>query len=74
MSVQLPSCPATLKAIQHYLNTAAEHDQRDPVVSYWCKYFIESVVSDDDGVKMSCICSDEQICLFIDVIISRSIV
>lgn len=58
MSAQLPSCPATLKAIQHYLNTAAEHDQRDPVVSYWCKYFVESVsedVGDDDNGDISCI-------------------
>jgi vacuolar protein sorting-associated protein VTA1 len=56
MSVQLPPCPATLKAIQHYLNTAVEHDQRDPVVSYWCKYCIESVgrksFSDDGGDKV----------------------
>jgi vacuolar protein sorting-associated protein VTA1 len=58
MSVQLPSCPATLKAIQHYLNTAVEHDRRDPVVSYWCKYFIESLISkgvNDVGDKMRCI-------------------
>jgi hypothetical protein len=54
MSVQLPSCPATLKAIQHYLNTATEHDQRDPVVSYWCKYCIDSDVSDDSDM-MWCI-------------------
>lgn len=39
MSAQLPSCPATLKAIHHYLNTATEHDQRDPVVSYWCRLY-----------------------------------
>lgn len=39
MSVQFPACPPSLKAIQHYLKTAAEHDGRDPVISYWCKYF-----------------------------------
>ena len=33
----LPPTPAPLKTIQHYLKIAAEHDQRDPVVSYWCK-------------------------------------
>ncbi|KAJ2939626.1 hypothetical protein O0L34_g14344 [Tuta absoluta] len=33
----LPEVPATLKSIQHYLKTAAEHDARDPVVSYWCR-------------------------------------
>lgn len=34
----LPPIPASLKGIQHYLKIATEHDQRDPVVSYWCKY------------------------------------
>jgi hypothetical protein len=63
MSVQLPPCPTTLKAIQHYLNTAVEHDQRDPVVSYWCEYFIESLhsrdVSDDSDGHMMLFCSGE---------------
>lgn len=45
MSAQLPPCPASLKAIQHYLKTAAEHDGRDQVVSYWCKYFINIIVA-----------------------------
>lgn len=31
----LPEVPAPLKGIQHYLKIASEHDQRDPVVSYW---------------------------------------
>jgi vacuolar protein sorting-associated protein VTA1 len=44
MAVQLPLCPASLKTIQHYLKTASEHDQRDPVVSYWCKYFMKVLV------------------------------
>lgn len=39
MSVQLPPCPASLRAIQHYLKTASEHDNRDPVVSYWCRLY-----------------------------------
>lgn len=39
MSVQFPLCPPSLKAIQHYLKTAAEHDGRDPVISYWCRLF-----------------------------------
>ncbi|XP_066991003.2 vacuolar protein sorting-associated protein VTA1 homolog [Anabrus simplex] len=39
MSAQFPPCPASLKSIQHYLKTAAEHDQRDPVVSYWCRLY-----------------------------------
>lgn len=39
MAVQLPPCPASLKTIQHYLKTASEHDQRDPVVSYWCRLY-----------------------------------
>ncbi|CAH1644167.1 unnamed protein product [Spodoptera littoralis] len=37
MSVNIPECPASLKSIQHYLKTAAEHDTRDPVVAYWCR-------------------------------------
>jgi vacuolar protein sorting-associated protein VTA1 len=44
MAVQLPPCPTSLKAIQHYLKTASEHDQRDPVVSYWCKYYFIKIV------------------------------
>lgn len=38
-SVTVPPCPASLKAIQHYLKTAAEHDNRDVVVSYWCRLY-----------------------------------
>ena len=34
----LPSLPPVLKPVQHYLKTAAEHDIRDPVVAYYCKY------------------------------------
>jgi hypothetical protein len=38
MAVQLPPCPPQFKTLQHYLKVASEHDQRDPVISYWCKY------------------------------------
>lgn len=31
--------PPQLKAIQHYLRTAQEHEQRDPVVSYYCRLY-----------------------------------
>lgn len=34
----IPACPPTLKAIQHYLKIAQEHASRDPVVSYWSRY------------------------------------
>ncbi|XP_022201933.2 vacuolar protein sorting-associated protein VTA1 homolog [Nilaparvata lugens] len=34
-----PPCPASLRSIQHYLKTAQEHDERDPVVSYWCRLY-----------------------------------
>lgn len=34
----LPKTPAPLKNIQPYLTIASKHDQRDAVVSYWCKY------------------------------------
>ncbi|XP_026750990.1 vacuolar protein sorting-associated protein VTA1 homolog [Galleria mellonella] len=37
MSTEIPECPPSLKSIQHYLKTAAEHDTRDPVVAYWCR-------------------------------------
>ncbi|XP_028168951.1 vacuolar protein sorting-associated protein VTA1 homolog [Ostrinia furnacalis] len=37
MPVNIPDCPPSLKSIQHYLKTAAEHDARDPVVAYWCR-------------------------------------
>lgn len=33
-----PSCPNDLKAIAHYLKVAEEHDERNVIVSYWCKY------------------------------------
>ena len=33
----LPQLPENLKAIQHYLKTAIEHDKRDPVIAYYCK-------------------------------------
>lgn len=33
----IPDCPMSLKSIQHYLKTAAEHDNRDVVVAYWCR-------------------------------------
>ncbi|OWF45848.1 vacuolar protein sorting-associated protein VTA1 homolog [Mizuhopecten yessoensis] len=35
----LPPLPANLKAIQHYLKTATEHDKRDPVVAYYCRLY-----------------------------------
>lgn len=37
MSVIIPECPPSLKSIQHFLKTAAEHDTRDPIVAYWCR-------------------------------------
>lgn len=37
MSANIPDCPPSLKSIQHYLKTAAEHDTRDPIISYWCR-------------------------------------
>lgn len=30
--------PAQLKPIQHHLRTAQEHEKRDPVVAYYCKF------------------------------------
>lgn len=34
---ELGAVPPSLKPIQHYLKTAAEHDSRDPVIAYWCR-------------------------------------
>lgn len=36
--------PAPLKSIQHHLRTAQEHEKRDPVVAYYCKF----------GAKLPC--------------------
>ncbi|CAK9821677.1 Vacuolar protein sorting-associated protein VTA1 homolog [Anthophora retusa] len=44
----LPEIPQSLKSIQYYLKVAVTHDQRDPVVSYWCRvYALET------GLKLS---------------------
>lgn len=37
----LPPLPPSLKAIQHYLKTASEHDKRDPIVAYYCEFSYE---------------------------------
>lgn len=39
MSAEFPQCPASLKAVQHFMKLAQEHDQRDPVVSYWARLY-----------------------------------
>ncbi|XP_015124012.1 vacuolar protein sorting-associated protein VTA1 homolog isoform X2 [Diachasma alloeum] len=36
---ELSELPASLKSIQPYLKIANEHDQRDPVVSYWARLY-----------------------------------
>lgn len=50
----LPPVPVPLKSIQHYLKIAAEHDQRDPVVSYWCRLYALQT-----GLKLSTKTSEE---------------
>lgn len=35
----LPKIPGPLKSIQQYLTIAAKHDERDNVVSYWCRLY-----------------------------------
>jgi len=37
MTLSLPACPQSLKAIQHFLKIASEHETRDPVVCYWAR-------------------------------------
>lgn len=39
MSINFPTCPTSLKSIQPYLKIASEHDNRDIVVSYWCRLY-----------------------------------
>lgn len=33
--VELSEVPANLRVIKPYLKTATEHEERDPVVTYW---------------------------------------
>lgn len=37
--MSLDDLPAKLKPIGHYIKTAAEHDKRDPVVAYYCRFY-----------------------------------
>lgn len=60
---QFPPCPPSLKSIQHYLKTASEHEGRDPVISYWCKYFHVNITYQQCqneqlgmGVMLVCVC------------------
>lgn len=39
MAANLPPCPASMKAIAHYLKMAQEHDQRDAIVAYWARLY-----------------------------------
>ncbi|KAL6258137.1 hypothetical protein P5V15_010057 [Pogonomyrmex californicus] len=50
----LPKVPAPLKSIQQYLTVAAKHDQRDCVVSYWCRLYALQT-----GLKLSTKTSEE---------------
>ena len=36
--LDLPDAPTPLKSIQPFLKIANDHEQRDIVVTYWCKY------------------------------------
>lgn len=35
---QLSECPESLKKVQLHMKIATEHDSKDPVISYWCKF------------------------------------
>ncbi|KAK2586610.1 hypothetical protein KPH14_011483 [Odynerus spinipes] len=50
----LPPVPPPLKHIQQYLKIAATHDQRDVVVSYWCRLYALQT-----GLKLSTKTSEE---------------
>ncbi|TRY64098.1 hypothetical protein TCAL_12595 [Tigriopus californicus] len=48
----LPPLPVSLKAIAHSLKTASEHENRDPVVTYWCRLSaLQSGLKLDKGSK-----------------------
>ena len=36
-NLKIPPLPPTLKPIAHILKTGAEHETRDPVVTYWAR-------------------------------------
>ncbi|XP_031618384.1 vacuolar protein sorting-associated protein VTA1 homolog [Contarinia nasturtii] len=57
----LPPCPGNLKPIAHFLKTALEHDDRDPVVAYWCRLYALQT-----GLKLSAKQPDETV-LFIAI-------
>lgn len=50
----LPQTPTPLKSIQQYLTIATKHDQRDCVVSYWCRLYALQT-----GLKLSTKTSEE---------------
>lgn len=50
----LSKVPTPLKTIQPYLTVASKHDQRDNVVSYWCRLY-----SLQTGLKLSTKTSEE---------------
>ncbi|XP_012221081.2 vacuolar protein sorting-associated protein VTA1 homolog [Linepithema humile] len=50
----LPKTPTPLKNIQQYLTVAIKHDQRDCVVSYWCRLYALQT-----GLKLSTKTSEE---------------
>lgn len=50
----LTKIPAPLKKIQQYLTIATKHDQRDCVVSYWCRLYALQT-----GLKLSTKTSEE---------------
>ncbi|XP_058830637.1 vacuolar protein sorting-associated protein VTA1 homolog [Topomyia yanbarensis] len=39
MASNQPEVPPSLKLIGHYLKTAQEHDNRDAIISYWCRLY-----------------------------------
>ncbi|KAH0951849.1 hypothetical protein HN011_000430 [Eciton burchellii] len=58
----LPEIPSRLKVIQRYLTVAAKHDERDYVVSYWCRLYalqtglkLSSKTSEDTNFLMKLI-------------------
>ncbi|XP_067946855.1 vacuolar protein sorting-associated protein VTA1 homolog [Watersipora subatra] len=40
MASSMPPLPAHYKSLQHYLKTAQEHEQKYPVVSYYCRMYV----------------------------------
>ncbi|XP_048767575.1 vacuolar protein sorting-associated protein VTA1 homolog [Ostrea edulis] len=52
--MSLTALPAKLKSIGHYIKTATEHDKRDPVVAYYCRFYAVKKGIEIDSSSAEC--------------------